>query len=254
MRQNSVWRSVILALLSSVLFLSSCHKRVATAPPAQNPSATPAVPTVTLQASPTTITQGGSAILTWSSSNASQVQLSPEIGDVPTQGTRSVSPSESTVYTATATGAGGTATATASITVSVSVNAPESTPPAPSLQQLFEQNVSDVYFDFDKASLRSEARAVLTRDAEFLRAHPEIRFTIEGHCDQRGAEEYNLGLGARRAESAKQFLVALGLPADQMPTVSFGKEHPFCTEENESCYQQNRRDHFVMAQQGAGSE
>lgn len=252
MRQLAVWRSVILALLGSVLFLSSCHKRVATAPPAQPPSATPAVPAVTLQASPTTITQGGKATLTWSSSNASQVQLEPGIGDVATQGTRSVSPSESTVYTATATGAGGTATATASITVSV--NAPENTPPAPSLQQLFEQNVSDVYFDFDKASLGSEARAVLTRDAEFLRAHPEIRFTIEGHCDDRGGEEYNLALGARRAASAKQFLVALGLSADQIPTVSYGKEHPFCTEENESCYQQNRRDHFVMAQQGAGSQ
>ena len=245
-------RSAILALLGTALFVSGCHKRVASAPPAQSPAPTPAAPTVTLGASPATITQGDSATLSWSSSNATQVQLEPEIGDVPTHGTRSVSPSESIVYTATATGAGGTATATASITVSV--KAPENTPLAPSLEQLFEQNVSDVYFDFDKASLRSEARAALTRDAEFLRAHPEIRFTIEGHCDDRGAEEYNLALGARRAESAKQFLVALGLPADQMPTVSFGKEHPFCTEENESCYRQNRRDHFVMAQQGAGSQ
>lgn len=251
MKHLAARRSAILVLLGSVLFFCSCHKRVATAPPAQPPSPPPAAPTITLQGSPSTIMQGGSATLTWSSSNATEVQLEPEIGDVPTQGTRSVSPSESTVYTATATGAGGTATATASITVSV--NAPENAPPVPSLEQLFEQNVSDVYFDFDKASLGSEARAVLTRDAEFLRAHPEVRFTIEGHCDDRGAEEYNLALGARRAESAKQFLVALGL-SDQIPTVSYGKEHPFCTEENESCYQQNRRGHFVMAQQGVGSQ
>lgn len=246
MKHRAAWRSLILASLAIVVFFCGCHKRVASAPPAEPPTPAPAAPTITLQISPGTITQGGSATLTWSSSNASQVQLEPEIGDVPTQGTRGVSPSESTVYTATATGPGGTATATASITVSV--NAAANTPPVPTLEQLFEQNVSDVYFDFDKSSLRSEARDTLTRDGEFLRAHPEIRFTIEGHCDDRGGEEYNLALGARRAASAKRFLVALGLAADQIPTVSFGKERPFCTDENETCYQQNRRDHLVMAQ------
>ncbi|HTU33131.1 MAG TPA: peptidoglycan-associated lipoprotein Pal [Candidatus Acidoferrum sp.] len=168
------------------------------------------------------------------------------MGDVATQGTRGVSPSESTVYTATATGAGGTATATASITVSVKAAA--NTAQGPTLEELFAQDVRDVYFDFDKSSLRSESRAALTRDAEFLRAHPDIRFTIEGHCDDRGGEEYNLALGARRAASAKQFLVALGLPGNQIPTVSFGKERPFCTQDKESCYQQNRRDHLVIAQ------
>lgn len=245
MKHLAARHTAILALLGSVLFFSSCHKRVATAPPAQAPSATPAAPTITLQVSPGTITQGGSATLTWSSSNASQVQLEPQIGDVSTQGTQTVSPSASTVYTATATGAGGTATATASITVSV--NAATNTP-GPTLEQLFQQDVTDVYFDFDKSGLRPNARAALTRDAEFFRAHPHVRFTIEGHCDDRGGEEYNLALGARRADSAKQFLVALGLTADHIPTISFGKERPFCTQENDPCYQQNRRDHFVMAQ------
>lgn len=246
MRHIAGKRIAILGLLASVIFFSGCHKRVATAPAVQPPSPTPAAPTVTLQASPTTIAQGATSTLTWSSSNATQVQLYPEVGNVPAQGARSVSPTESTVYTASATGAGGTATATASITVLA--NSAVHTAPTPTLQELFQQNVSDVYFDYDKADLGPDARGVLTRNAEFLRAHPEIRFTIEGHCDERGGEEYNLALGSRRAASAKQFLVSLGLPADQVQTVSFGKERPFCTEENETCYRQNRRGHFVMAQ------
>lgn len=246
MRHIAGKRIAILWLLAGVIFFSDCHKRVASAPPSQPPTPTPAAPTVTLQASPTTIAQGSSSTLTWSSSNASQVQLYPEVGNVPAQGTRTVSPAESTVYTAKAMSAGGTATATASITVLV--NSGVHTAPTPTLEELFQQNVNDVYFDYDKADLGPDARGVLTRDGEFLRAHPEIRFTIEGHCDERGGEEYNLALGARRAASAKQFLVSLGLPADQIQTISFGKERPFCTEENESCYRQNRRGHFVMAQ------
>ena len=246
MRHVAGKRSAILALLGSVILFSGCHKRVATAPAVQPPSPTPAAPTVTLQASPSTITQGASSTLTWSSSNASQVQLYPEVGNVPAQGVRTVSPTASTLYTARATGTGSEATATASITVLV--NSAAHSAPTPTLEELFQQNVSDVYFDYDKADLSPDARGILTRDGEFLRAHSEIRFTIEGHCDERGGEEYNLALGARRAASAKQFLVSLGLPADQIQTVSFGKERPFCTEENETCYRQNRRGHFVMAQ------
>lgn len=247
MKNLAARQSVILALLVSVVFFSSCHKRVAMAPAAPSPAPTPIAPTVTLQASPETITPGGRSTLTWSSANASQVQLYPEIGDVPMHGERSVSPTQSTVYTATATGAGGTASATVSVGVSVGSTAPST--PALTTEELFQEKVRDVYFTYDKAELRSEAREVLTHDAEFFRAHPEIRFTIEGHCDERGGEEYNLGLGARRAASAKEFLVSMGLSADQIQTVSFGKERPFCTEESESCYQQNRRDHFVMATQ-----
>ena len=247
MKQLAIRQSVILAFFVSVVFLSSCHKRVAAVPATPAPTPTPAAPTVTLQATPETITSGGRSTLTWSSSNASQVQLYPEIGDVPMQGERSVTPTQSTIYTATATGAGGTATATVSVTVSIS-SAASTTPPL-TVEELFQEKVSDVYFNYDKAELRSEARDVLTRDADFFRAHPNIRFTIEGHCDERGGEEYNLGLGARRADSAKEFLVSLGLSANQIQTVSFGKERPFCAEENESCYQQNRRDHFVMATQ-----
>jgi len=92
----------------------------------------------------------------------------------------------------------------------------------------------------------------LTKDAEFLRSYPQVRISIEGHCDERGSEEYNLGLGQRRAEAAKNFLISLGITSDRMTTVSWGKEHPFCSEHTEECWAQNRRAHIVMVQTGAG--
>src|SRR5882672_8232111 len=89
--------------------------------------------------------------------------------------------------------------------------------------------------------------AALSTTADFLKRYPSIRATIEGHCDERGSTEYNLGLGDRRASAVKQYLVSLGVSADRLSTVSFGKEKPFCNEHNEACYQQNRRGHFVKA-------
>jgi peptidoglycan-associated lipoprotein len=112
---------------------------------------------------------------------------------------------------------------------------------------LFEQNVKDAFFDFNKADIREDARQALTRTAEFLRSYPQVKVTIEGHCDERGSTEYNLGLGERRAQAAKNYLISLGIAAGRMETVSWGKERPFCTEHTEQCWQLNRRAHFVMA-------
>jgi peptidoglycan-associated lipoprotein len=117
---------------------------------------------------------------------------------------------------------------------------------SPSLEQLFGQNINDAFFDYDKADVRSDARQALLADAEFLRSHPDVRFTIEGHCDERGSEEYNLGLGDRRATSAKRYLVNLGIADSRIQTTSYGKERSFCTEHNASCWQQNRRGHLAM--------
>ena len=90
--------------------------------------------------------------------------------------------------------------------------------------------------------------ACLTKDAEFLRSYPAgSRISSKVHCDERGSTEYNLGLGQRRAEAAKNYLISLGISADRMETVSWGKERPFCMEHDEACWQQNRRAHFVMA-------
>ena len=120
--------------------------------------------------------------------------------------------------------------------------------PAPTLAELFQQNVKDAFFDYDKSVLSAADRAALTQDAEFLRAHPEVRFTIEGHCDERGSEEYNLGLGDRRATAAKSYLADLGITDSRIETTSYGKERPFCTQETESCWSQNRRAHFTLMQ------
>jgi len=107
--------------------------------------------------------------------------------------------------------------------------------------------IGDVFFDFDQADLRAEARERLERNAEFMRQHPEFTYTIEGHCDDRGTNDYNLALGQRRAETPKDFLVSLGIASDKMRTISYGEERPVCTEQTESCWQRNRRAHFVIS-------
>jgi peptidoglycan-associated lipoprotein len=239
-----------LAVITTVVVLTvlagACKKKVVPPPPVPTPAAATAKPTVSLKASPTFISTGQSSTLSWTSENATSLELTPNIGSVAAEGTTEVSPSSSTTYTITATGPGGTATDSARVTVGASPLPPAQ--PSASLNELFRQNVRDAFFDFNKADIRPDARDALSRDAEFLRSHAEINVTIEGHCDERGSVEYNLGLGQRRAEAAKEFLVSLGVAAARMRTMSWGKEHPFCTEHSETCWQENRRAHFVMAQ------
>ncbi|HLW98199.1 MAG TPA: OmpA family protein, partial [Candidatus Acidoferrales bacterium] len=216
---------------------------VSSTPAAQNAAPAPAAPTVRLQASPPTITKGGSAVLTWSSSNANQLTLSPSGGSVAGEGSEKVSPNESMTYTIRASGPGGSATATAS--VEVSVRTTDSGNTTAMGDQSFAGNVKDAFYDFNKADIRADARAALSHDAEYLREHPEIKIVIQGHCDDRGGEEYNIGLGDRRATEAKEYLVSQGISADRIQTVSLGKEQPFCTADNDDCWQQNRRGHLV---------
>ena len=106
--------------------------------------------------------------------------------------------------------------------------------------------LADVFFDLDASTIRTDARAALTANATYLKRWTSVRFNIEGHCDERGTAEYNLGLGDRRANAVKAYLVELGVPADRITVVSKGKETPFCSEHNEACWQQNRRGHFVI--------
>jgi peptidoglycan-associated lipoprotein len=106
--------------------------------------------------------------------------------------------------------------------------------------------LGDVYFDFDQADLRADARERLTRNAQFMRENPDLLFTIEGHCDDRGTNEYNLALGQRRATTALDYLVSLGISHDRFRALSYGEERPVCTEQTEVCWQRNRRAHFVI--------
>ena len=238
--------ALLAGLLGLVLLASACHKKqVAAAPAAPAPPPTPA-PTVHLTAEPSTIERGQSVTLSWTSQNATDLNLVPGVGNVQAQGSTTVTPQESTTYTLTANGPGGSVTETARVTVTgPPPAAPAETPKAEvSEEEVFGQGMKDAFFDYDKADIRPDAQQALTSDADFLKAHPSIKFTIEGDCDERGSEEYNLGLGDRRATAAKSFLVNLGINGDLINTISYGKDRPSCTDHDENCWQQNRRAHF----------
>jgi peptidoglycan-associated lipoprotein len=115
------------------------------------------------------------------------------------------------------------------------------------LDQLNAQKpIGDAFFDFDKYNIRDDARGTLEKDADWMKRWTSTKVTVEGHCDSRGTAEYNLALGERRANAVKDYLVSLGIAADRITTVSKGKEQPFCSEENEDCWAQNRRGHFII--------
>ncbi len=116
----------------------------------------------------------------------------------------------------------------------------------PGSQEDLKTNVGDtVYFDFDSHAIRADAQATLQKQAQWLQKNPSVRLIIEGHADERGTREYNLALGDRRANTVKNALIAAGVNSSRIKTISYGKEKPFCTESNETCWQQNRRGHFV---------
>jgi peptidoglycan-associated lipoprotein len=132
--------------------------------------------------------------------------------------------------------------------------APETPPPAPAPVEtpkppaVQEGDFQPAFFDFDASTLRDDARAALDNDAKLLRQDPMLKIVIEGHCDERGTVEYNQALGERRANSAKDYLVAQGIDAGRMTVISYGKERPFAEGHDESAWQQNRRAHFRVAQ------
>jgi peptidoglycan-associated lipoprotein len=244
MRNRQLGNVMLYGLLGFIVVSAGCRHQVAAKPPAP-PVNPPAQPSVSLDASRTNVTRGQSVTLRWSSTNATSVRVMPEVGSVAAQGATTVAPTESTTYTAMANGPGGSATASAHITVTVA--AASAAPSVPTLEEMFTKEVQDAFFDYDKAEIRTDARSALSKTAEFLRSYPQVSIVIDGHCDERGSTEYNLALGDRRSDSAKDFLVALGVAADRIQTVSYGKERLFCTVSNEGCWQQNRRAHIRMA-------
>jgi peptidoglycan-associated lipoprotein len=115
------------------------------------------------------------------------------------------------------------------------------------LEQLnSEKPLSDVLFDLDSAQVRDDARPLLQKNADWMKRWTSTRITVEGHCDERGSAEYNLGLGDRRGAAVRDYLISLGIPGDRVVVVSKGKESPFCRESTEACWQQNRRGHFIL--------
>ena len=240
--KNKHW-ALILAMLTILIVVSGCKKKQPPPPPPPPPKA----PTATLSAEPTSIQPGQSATLTWSTENADDVAL--DGNKVNTSGSETVSPKETTTYHLTAKGPAGSTDATAQVTVSQPPPPPSPTPtPAPQLtdEQIFAQAAQDVYFDFDSANLRPDAVQTVANIAQAMKSHPNWKVQIEGNCDDRGSTEYNLALGERRAGSARQQLIQDGVSQDALKTISYGKEKPVCTDQNEACWQKNRRDHFTL--------
>jgi peptidoglycan-associated lipoprotein len=236
----SIFAFVILASLA----ISGCHKKQAPPPQEAAPAPSAAAPTAQLTASPTVVDAGQQVQLTWRTTNATQIAIDG-IGDVPSVGVKTVTPSESTTYHLVARGDGGTADASARVTVNApfAVSVPSG---AINEGQDFSAHVQDVFFDYDAYDIRPDAQGTLSKDADYLVKNPHIKIVIGGYCDERGSDEYNLALGQNRAQATKSALVTAGVAADRIRIISYGKEKPFCTESNEECWQLNRRAGFAI--------
>jgi peptidoglycan-associated lipoprotein len=223
--------------------VAGCKKKPLPTPPAPPPIAV-AAPTAQITATPSVVSAGDQVELTWRTTNATSVSIDG-IGDVPTSGVKTVTPSVSTSYHLVARGEGGSAEADASVTVNPppAVVVPTNTMSA---EEEFKANVQDIFYDYDTYSIRADAQATLSKDASYLVSHPDVKFVIGGYCDERGSNEYNLALGQNRADAAKNALVTAGVAASRIRVISYGKEKPFCTESTEDCWQQNRRAGFSI--------
>lgn len=269
MRRSRSWQLTALLLLVLALVSACKHPVAAPPPPPPTTSAGPgnvvpavtraAPPTITLRADSSTVARGSAITLTWNATNATTVDVQPGIGAVAVQGSRQVSPASSVTYTATATGPGGTAADTLRITVNdpppPATNAPrgngggtvvQPTGPSLSMTQLFDRNMQPINFDYDKSDIRDDQKSKIQTAATFLKGNPTIRLTVEGHCDERGSEEYNLALGDRRANAVKKALAELGIAENRVVTVSYGEERPVCSDKTEECYAKNRRAAFTL--------
>jgi len=235
--KNRTRQSILLFLLAALL-LVACEKK--STPPPPPPPPPPPTPTASLSAHPDSIQAGQSTQLTWRTENATDVSIDG-VGKVDPNGSKTVSPTASTTYRLLAKGPGGSQDATARVTVEAAT-----TPVSESEEQMFLRSVQDIFFDYDSFSLRPDATQSLATASQFLQQHPNLKFTIEGHCDERGSTEYNLALGDSRAAAVRDQLTRNGVTGDRIKTISYGKEKPFCNESNEQCWQQNRRGHFVL--------
>jgi peptidoglycan-associated lipoprotein len=244
--QNRSLASVL--LLIALAAVSGCHKKQAT-PSSQEtaPSAPTAPPTAQITASPTVVSAGEPVQLSWRTTNATSISIDG-IGDVPSVGVKTVTPTDSTTYHLVARNDISSADASARVTVNSppAVSVPSSTM---SGADEFKARVQDIFFDYDTYDIRGDAQATLSKDADYLVSHPDIKIVIGGYCDERGSDEYNLALGQNRAQATKSALVTAGVAENRIRIISYGKEKPFCTESNEECWQLNRRAGFSMDQQ-----
>ena len=265
MRMNQRTLSAAVFALVLMVSVTACKKKVPPppppivkpTPPEPPPPPAPAARITNFTVEPRAIQTGQSATLTWSVANATDISINNGIGSVAADGTRQVFPTGTTTYTLTASSAGGNDTRSVTVDVSAPPPPPPPQPPPPKVTgiDIFNREIAsggDALFDYDKSDIRDDARQVLTHDADALKrafaADPSFSVVLEGHCDERGSAEYNLGLGDRRATAAKDFLVQLGVPAEKIRSISYGKDRPVCTDASEACYQRNRRAHLAPGQ------
>ena len=249
---------LVLALTAATL--TGCHHKdqgidpSSLGPTDTSSSAAAAAPTASITADPLAIDLGQTVVLNWRTLNATTVTIDG-IGQVNPNGTQTVAPSNSTNFHLTAKGDGGTVEANVRVTVRVpsvpSSNTITETSPAagyggPVTDAAFHSAVPDMFFDYDSFDLRPDAQADASQAAAFLVSHPDVRVLIGGYADERGSAEYNLALGENRANAAKTALTNAGVAPGRIRVVSYGKEKQFCTESNETCWQENRRAQFTI--------
>jgi peptidoglycan-associated lipoprotein len=239
---------VLAATAIAISVVTGCHKKSSGINPntlGPMPAAPAAAPTATITAAPEAIDLGQSVVLNWRTQNAASITIDG-IGEVTPNGTQTVAPSTSTNFHLTAKGDGGTTEASVRVTVRVPVAPTVANDGDAGSEEAFRQNVHDVFFDYDSYDLRPDAQSSATTAAAYIKAHPGLKVVIGGYCDERGSAEYNLALGENRANAARTALISSGVSSSQLRVISYGKEKQFCTEENEACWQQNRRAQFTM--------
>lgn len=264
-------RAALVVLMSALVFTAACKKKVAgpgPLPPVETPTVAvvkPPPPTLievpridSFTAEPARVERGQSITLRWATTNGQTVTIDQGVGTVPANGTRQLFPTGTTTYAILARN--GTMSDTRTVTVEVTAPPPINNPPPPpsgndaeTLRRLIsELQAQDIYFDYDMSDFREDARRALNTDADLLKRifalDQRVNFVIEGHADERGSAEYNLGLADRRAIVTRDALVQLGVPANRLRTISFGEEAPVCQDANEACWQRNRRAHLSQAQ------
>ena len=246
-----------LFLLASLLMFPACKKQsaVARAPiPTRTPDEvhTPPVvpsPSVEISASPSTIERGQQTELSWKSTHASSIVVDSGVGNVMIgNGLLLISPLESTTYTATAKGPGGETKASTRVTVvRRSADSLIGVTDIQGLQRAIDEGgVRPIFFDYDRAQLTPQAMHTLKKNARWIRKFPNAFLVIQGHCDERGTEEYNLALGDRRSQATQDYLVQLGISPAQLISISYGEEKPFAQGHDENAWRLNRRAYFVV--------
>ena len=203
---------------------------------------------------PRSIERGQAATLRWSVGNSTDISIDQGLGGVAANGSRQVFPSQTTTYTLTAKGRRQSGHAVGDDRGIQQRSASAAAHHGRENPQRRDSGTRSAgrLFRLRQERYSRDGRDTLTKDADVIKrilsADPSFTIVIEGHCDERGSEEYNLALGDRRALAVKEFLVQLGVPEDRLKTISYGKERPICTDENEACYQRNRRGHLAPAQ------